>query len=560
MKRFSMVLVIILTILLSGCTTNPQQPFTEYLDELMIEVIDEKDIGINLSFVDAQKFGINPDLYELGFNTPKDYQESHELYKDIIKQLKSYKNLSGQEAVDRDVLVSYFESYLDDVKYYDFLEGGNLNYSRSMMTNLPTYLEVYQFRSEADIKAYFHFIETLPTFFQKYLDLELDRQNRGLGYGQEIIDRIVNVLNDTISMSQTDEYFLLNNFDEKLEKLDFEVDKEALSNRHASLLKNEYTEAHVLLSEGLKKIEADFSKGLARYKNGKDFYEHQLKKNTGLDMSVKEIQKMLKQEFQSLVFQIGNYSESDFDLLFEDDFYPDFDSGEHLLEFLSREMQNDFPKISNINYEVKQVDESMSEASSPAYYFTPHLDSGSKEKQYIFINGPHTPQLYSTYAHEGFPGHMYQFNYFLNLKMHPIRNLLTVGANAEGWANYAEMYALKYIVDDSVVELSKINNRLNQIVTSLIDIGIHYEGWLLPDMVDYLIELGFANQTAALEDFEDMYIYMVANPAVYPMYYVSSIKIDHLRDEFEGSDYEFHEAFLNMGSSRFDVIEKYIKK
>ena len=42
MKRFSMVLVIILSILLSGCTTNPQQPFTEYLDELMIEVIDEE--------------------------------------------------------------------------------------------------------------------------------------------------------------------------------------------------------------------------------------------------------------------------------------------------------------------------------------------------------------------------------------------------------------------------------------------------------------------------------------------------------------------------------------
>ena len=61
----------------------------------------KKDIGINLSFVDAQKFGINPDLYELGFNTPKDYQESYELYKDTIKQLKSYKNLSGQEAVDR---------------------------------------------------------------------------------------------------------------------------------------------------------------------------------------------------------------------------------------------------------------------------------------------------------------------------------------------------------------------------------------------------------------------------------------------------------------------------
>ncbi len=551
---------------LTGCVSKEPEivlelSFQEFLDSLLVEVIDPEDLGINLIFNDPTTFNIEPGMYVLGFNTLEDYQESKEFYQSSIKMLNAYQDLEGQEALDRDVLVSIFKSYLDDDLYYYHAEGERLGYARSMIANIATYLEVYEFRTAEDVERYFNFLDTLPEYLEMYVDLEIVRQDKNMGYGQEILDKIVDMADNTASEAMKDDYFLKRLFDEKMDQADF--DTQGYKEQNSILMNEKFAGGYKLLADRLSEIKAAPTTGLVHKKDGAKYYEHLLKQNTGLDMSVKEIKSLLQKKLQSQILEVFSYDEALINKLYEDDFYPDFDDGKALLDFLEVEIKADFPEIDAVNYDINTVDPSMAESASPAYYFTPFVDYDSSMKQHIFINGAYNNALYTTFAHEGFPGHMYQFNYNLKTSAHPIRNILTVSGNAEGWANYVETYAIKYISDENFMELYAMNQELTQIITVLIDIGIHYDGWTLEEMKDYLVDMGFASASATAADFSEMYVYIAAHPAVYPMYYVSSIKINMLKEEAKASwdnysDYLFHEKLLEIGSARFDVVEQYL--
>lgn len=60
----------------------------------------------------------------------------------------------------------------------------------------------------------------------------------------------------------------------------------------------------------------------------------------------------------------------------------------------------------------------------------------------IYINQGHIPDdldFYTTLAHEGYPGHLYQTTYFASTNPAPLRSLLNFGGYTEGWATYSEM-------------------------------------------------------------------------------------------------------------------------
>ena len=77
---------------------------------------------------------------------------------------------------------------------------------------------------------------------------------------------------------------------------------------------------------------------------------------------------------------------------------------------------------------------------SPAFYMIPAIDD--YQDNVIYVNQAHmgnTLTLYTTLAHEGYPGHLYQTVYYAGTNPAPIRNILNFGGYVEGWATYAEM-------------------------------------------------------------------------------------------------------------------------
>ena len=66
-----------------------------------------------------------------------------------------------------------------------------------------------------------------------------------------------------------------------------------------------------------------------------------------------------------------------------------------------------------MNVQIKYVSQEMQNFLSPAFYLIPALDN--TEENIIYINNGHISDdlsLYTTLAHEGYPGHLYQTTYF----------------------------------------------------------------------------------------------------------------------------------------------------
>lgn len=229
-------------------------------------------------------------------------------------------------------------------------------------------------------------------------------------------------------------------------------------------------------------------------------------------------------------------------------------------------MADDFPALSAGDYEVKYVPESMEEFSSPAFYLTPPIDTLSPNT--IYINqGTQVScaELFTTLAHEGFPGHLYQTLYFSGQSTSPVRQLTGCGGYIEGWATYVENLSYEYAVsfldiEPDVMQFLCLNRSVSLCLYSLLDIGIHYRGWTLDTVIDTLLSFGITSQDVCREIFQ----YIVENPANYLKYYLGCLNFTNLRTAVEntqGNSFnlkEFHRNILELGPAPFPIVKKYL--
>ena len=113
-------------------------------------------------------------------------------------------------------------------------------------------------------------------------------------------------------------------------------------------------------------------------------------------------------------------------------------------------------------------------------------------------------ELYTTLAHEGDPGHLYQNAYTASGNLPLIRNLFSFTGYAEGWATYVEFeYAYDYAgADETLADLLAGNEACLLGLMAYIDIGIHYDGWDREDVAEYLADFGVEDQDATDEIFD----------------------------------------------------------
>jgi len=222
----------------------------------------------------------------------------------------------------------------------------------------------------------------------------------------------------------------------------------------------------------------------------------------------------------------------------------------------------DFPEAVPVNCEIKYVPASLSEYLSPAMYLVPPIDSYTNNDIYINGNDSKTlSMIYTTVAHEGYPGHLYQCVYFLNQKPAPIRNLMNFVGYDEGWATYVEFYSYHIAgIDENLADFLEVNNAVILCMYARADIGIHYEGWTKKKVVEYIKNFIGDEKVAGL-----IYDTLLEEPAIYLPYAVGYLEIMELRQEAEqafGDKFiakDFHRFLLDIGPAQFGIIEKYLK-
>ena len=155
-------------------------------------------------------------------------------------------------------------------------------------------------------------------------------------------------------------------------------------------------------------------RGLCKLKNGKSYYEYLVRSYTGSSRNILEQKAMIQTQLAKDVrtmYSLLNVSpelEKKFSTVEQTTLKP-----EEILKQLSKKAAKDFPVDDDYTFTIKYVDKSLENHLSPAFYMSPPIDSDSKNTIYINNASPNASQsLFTTLAHEGIPGHMFQSDYF----------------------------------------------------------------------------------------------------------------------------------------------------
>lgn len=462
------------------------------------------------------------------------------------------RDLSPDNRLTQQILSLYYETQLLPARQYLLDEA--LSPSLGTQAQLPILLAEYTFRKEDDVRNYLKLLTSVDSYLESILSFEKLKAQNGTFMSDATADRIISQCSAFIK--DPDDNYLASVFSEKIQSLSgiSEQKKAAYQKLHNQILTGQVLPAYQSLIDGLYLLKGSGKNpgGLCQFAGGKAYYEYLIKSSCGIYDTVPEIQSRLIHQFQtnlSLATKLMGSSTAT-PTFAKDVFLPiskaetgtpsgifSFSAGlidaasglsftstpsaaetspEQILEDLQKQIQTDFPAVPSTSYEVKYVHPDLEEHLSPAFYLTPPIDTLSPNDIYINRHANMSGlELYTTLAHEGFPGHLYQTITFASSAPDPVRYLPAMGGYVEGWATYAESFAYTYYQPDSTDgQLAWLNRSLNLCMMSLLDTVIHYNSWNQERCATFLSQLGITDNTIQKE----IYQVIVEDPANYLKY------------------------------------------
>ncbi len=548
--------------------TLENKQFERFTDSIFTSELSSNTLNLHYTLAHPETFGINDYKISLGSINEKAHSHSFSNLKSNQKRLKKfhYQNLSKENQLTYDILSLEFSTQLSGENFFWLQEP--LSPHLGISSQLPILLAEYTFRTGNDIKDYFSLLSCLPDYYNELAEFETQKAKRGLFMSDASLERLLAQCQTMLSSD-----YLASAFEDKINSLQTAgtlTKKQADSylSLHEKLIHTCVIPSYQSLSEKLSALKGNGKndRGLAGFPDGTAYYHYLIQSQVGDFRSVKEIEERLftqlaldYRQMQTLLSQNPSLAQnlSVFSLSA---------TPKEMLSYLSKAMRTDFPDLDSPKYEVKYVPESMEEFSSPAFYLTPPADTLSPNTIYINRSSQVNPaELFTTLAHEGFPGHLYQTLYYGNQNPAPIRNLLGCSGYIEGWATYVESisygYAASYFkVEPELLQLLWQNRSISLCLYSLLDIKIHEYGWTLAQVTQSLHGFGIASDDTCKE----IYQYIIENPANYLKYYLGYLNFMDLRDLAEkkaGDEFdkkEFHRFILETGPAPFPIIEKYV--
>ena len=555
-------------------TDSENTQFEKYIDQIFREELEGNTLNLHYTLAYPEDYGIKGYSVSLGTMEPEALEGSLEETRTLNKKLKNFDSdqLSEENQIIYDILSLEFSSRLSLGSSYLLQEplGPNLG----IQAQLPILLAEYTFRTSADIKDYFSLLSQMPEYFQSILDFEEEKAKEGLFMSDTSADQIIRQCESFIETGE--ENYLSSMFGQQVKELSEEkritqAQAKDFTQMQEKLMEQCVFPAYRTLSQGLEELKGQGknSGGLIHLEGGKDYYEYLIRSTVGDYRSSEEILQSLFLQLQSDYKKVQELLAADPQLLSEAYSFSSSEfSPEQILDYLQHVITDDFPSLDTGSYEVKYVPEAMEDFSSPAFYLTPPVDTLTPNTIYINqASQVSATELFTTLAHEGFPGHLYQTVYFGNQDHHPIRELLSCGGYVEGWATYVEALSYGYAspflhIEPEILDFLGLNRSISLCLYAILDLGIHGQGWNLQTTADTLAVFGITDSDTCQEVFQ----YIVENPANYLKYYLGYLNFMDLREEVqetEGSSFqpkEFHKNLLDIGPAPFPVVKKYLFK
>lgn len=564
--------------------------FREFTNQLFFDDITTDTLSLHYTLANPARYSLDSYPLTLPKYDKNDLPKSQSKIENSLSVLNTTDplRLTKEEAYCHDLLTNFFSREIEGFPYTYFEEC--FSPSSGIITNYPVVMAEYTFRSKKDVTDYLTLLADTDNYFSSFFEFQKERAGMGYCLSSSSLQEIIKQCDTIITKEalENNSHFLQQSFQERLAPL---ITKDILSRQEAyaltqknnTLLKEAVLPAYQNLKESfllLNTTEVPL-RGLYRYEQGQDYYTWYVQKQIGCSLSIPQLLAKLKNDYEKNLLCFRSLQE-------KISVYPDYEKyigkafpisdRNRMLTVLQKLSEKDFPSLSDtsgktISATIKSVSSYMEEYTSPAFYMIPPIDDFWKNT--IYINNSSTPEgldLFTTLAHEGYPGHLNQTVYYQlysqkeNIPL--IRHILNYGGYVEGWAIYCEFYSYDYatmLYSDETKEfytlwhqLLACDKKLQLAILSILDIQLHYYDDSLEAAASILSQYGITDKDTITE----IHQYILEEPGNYLKYYVGYLLLMDLKEKAgnlmgsDFTDYKFHEFILNAGPSDFDNLEK----
>ena len=569
------------SLLFSGCSSirassDTNTAFRQFTLELFRQDVAANTIGLHYTLKDPSAYDIvqAPVTYGSFSTNTTGMMASLENSLSALSHYH-YEYLTDENKLTYDILKSYLQTAQKGAPYLLYEEP--LGEITGIQAQLPVLLAEYPFHDIKDVDTYLSLLSCTPDYFNSLISFEKEKADSGLFIPDSTVDAVVDQCSSFVDMK--DSNYLLTTFEERLSKIPglSSTVKRNYQKKNQEMIANAVVPAYESLIDALLELRGSGKneKGVCYLPNGKEYYSYVVERDTGSPRSVSEIKKLIHDQISSDLLSIQTLLSKDPELASRpvsaeappdksDIFLQnqiDRNQPEQILTLLEQKSSAAFPAPPDVTAQVKYVPNAMEPYLSPAFYMVPAIDDQSENV--IYINQSRnvdTLKLFTTLAHEGYPGHLYQTTYFAEKNTEPLRSIFNFSGYVEGWATYAEMcsYYLSPLPKDQAALFQK-NGSLTLGLYAAADIGIHYDGWSVPDTVRFFSDYGIKDTDAI----QEIYNLILSDPGNYLKYYVGYLEFMELKkkamkiDGDEFSQKNFHRAVLDVGPAPFDIVSKY---
>lgn len=568
--------------ILFGCgqastqTSLKQKKFDRFLNSCFREYAAENTVTLHFKLSNPSAYGIKAPVSPTYGNLSSDtLKKNCSRSKELLQKLYTFptSSLTKKQKLTWQIFQDYLNESIMNEKYILYSSPLGTN---GLQSEIPVTLSEYRLDNEKDIKDYLSLVNQVPELFTQILDFEQERRNAGIISPSFVISDTIDQIDQFLNASEENN-LLIQSFEERLANVkSLSKDQKAsyIANNRL-LVTDKVLPAYKSLKTSLQAYtneskNTSSKERLCEYKNGQDYYKFLLMSNVGTDFSPEDCITILESQLKNTVKDISSLTAKNKDLYTE---YlsaaPSLSAPKEIINTLKNDSLIDFPEIKNISCQLKNVPDALSGTSACAFYLVPPIDSTKDNIIYINKSRVDSNELFSTLAHEGYPGHLYQTNYFLTTNPSPLRTFLHCAGYDEGWGTYAQLYSYNFIefknVDEQTTkqlrQLYRDNDLLSLSLSSLSDLYVNYKNYDENALANYLQTYGIDKDGA-----QKLYRYVIENPTTYLSYSIGCYELDQLKQTmadslgkaFKISD--FHEAVLNVGSCNFSILRQEIEK
>lgn len=568
--------------ILFGCgqastqTSLKQNKFDRFLNSCFKEYAAENTVTLHFKLSNPSAYGIktpvSPTYGDLSSDALK---KNCSRSKELLQKLYTFpsSSLTKKQKLTWQIFQDYLNESIMNEKYILYSSPLGTN---GLQSEIPVTLSEYRLDNEKDIKDYLSLVNQVPELFTQILDFEQERRNAGLISPSFVISDTIDQIDQFLNASEENNP-LIQSFEDRLTEVEsLSKDQKAsyIANNRL-LVTDKVLPAYKSLKTSLQAYTNDSKntsskERLCEYKNGQDYYKFLLMSNVGTDFSPEDCITILESQLKNTVKDISSLTTKNKDLYTE---YlsatPALSAPKEIMNTLKNDSLIDFPEIKNISCQLKNVPDALSGTSACAFYLVPPIDSTKDNIIYINKSRVDSNELFSTLAHEGYPGHLYQTNYFLTTNPSPLRTFLHCAGYDEGWGTYAQLYSYNFIefknVDEQTTkqlrQLYRDNDLLSLSLSSLCDLYVNYKNYDENALANYLQTYGIDKDSA-----QNLYRYVIENPTTYLSYSIGCYELDQLKQTMSDSlgkafkISDFHESVLNVGSCNFSILRQEIEK